>query len=104
MDTLARVKRLVLRRQVLFTEKAEDEIAAEGLTHDLVYEAIINASKISKTLRSQNPKSGKREMLYVIRGVTYDGIEIYTKGKILRSQGRDVFYVLISSKRSTDVW
>jgi len=104
VDTLARVKRLVLRRQVLFTEKAEDEIAAGGLTRDLVYEAIINASEISKKLRSRNPTSGKREMLYVIKGVTYDGIEIYTKGKLLSQEGRDVFYVLISSKRSTDVW
>jgi len=34
---------------------------------------------------------------------TFDAIAIYTKGKILNKQGVDVFYVLISSKRSTDL-
>jgi len=28
---------------------------------------------------------------------------IYTKGKILKKEGVDVFYVLISSKKSTDI-
>jgi hypothetical protein len=34
--------------------------------------------------------------------MTFDGIDVYTKGKILKHQGEEVFYVLISSKRSTD--
>jgi len=38
----------------------------------------------------------------VIKGLTFDGIDVYTKGKLLVQQGTDVFYVLISSKRSTD--
>ena len=45
----------------------------------------------------------KTERLYVIKGLTFDGLDIYTKGKILTKEGVDVFYVLISSKRSTDV-
>lgn len=38
----------------------------------------------------------------MIKGITYDGMVIYTKGKITTFEGREVFYVLISSKRSTD--
>ena len=103
MDTLVRIKRLVIARQVLFTEKAEGEMAAESLTPELVYESILNAPAIFKALRSHNPRTNKREMLYVIKGLTFDGLDIYTKGKIVRQEGADVFSVLISSKRSTDV-
>ena len=40
MDTLARIKRLVIARRVLFTEKAELEMASDALTAELVYEAM----------------------------------------------------------------
>ena len=43
MDDLAQIKRLVIAHRVLFTEKAEGEMAADGLTPELVYEAILNA-------------------------------------------------------------
>jgi len=36
MDTLVHIKRLVIARQVLFTEKADDEMAADALTPELV--------------------------------------------------------------------
>ena len=49
MDTLARIKRLVVRRNVLFTQKAENEMASELLTPELVYESILNAPVIFKT-------------------------------------------------------
>jgi len=62
-----------------------------------------NAPAIFKVLRSRNPKTGKTEKLYVIKGLTFDGFDIYTKGKILKKEGVDIFYVLISSKRSTDI-
>jgi len=39
----------------------------------------------------------------VIKGLTFDGVDVYTKGKILNTETGDVFYVLISSKRSTDL-
>ena len=103
MDTLVRIKRLVIARQVLFTLKAEGEMAAESLTPELVYESILNAPSIFKVLRSRNPNTNEVEKLYVIKGLTFDGLDIYTKGKILTKKGVDVFYVLISSKRSTDV-
>jgi hypothetical protein len=92
---------LVLRRKVLFTAKAEDEMDRDDLDKEDVYESILNAPAITKRLRSANPKSGKREHLYVLVGITFDGIVIYTKGKIHREGGREVFYVLISSKKST---
>ncbi|HOZ49133.1 MAG TPA: hypothetical protein PK468_21195 [Candidatus Hydrogenedentes bacterium] len=88
---------------MLFTRKAEGEMAAEALTPELVYESILNAPSIFKTLRSRNPQTKGTEKLYVIKGLTFDGIAIYTKGKVLRKAGVDIFYVLISSKRSTDV-
>jgi len=103
MDVFVRIKRLVIARRVLFTEKAEGEMARDGLTPELVYEAILNAPAISKTVRSRNPRTGGRDQLYIIKGLTFDGLDIYTKGKILRKEGVEVFYVLISSKRSTDL-
>jgi len=103
MDILVRIKRLVIARNVLFTLKAEDEMAADSLTPELVYESILNAPSLFKSLRSRNPRTRKIEKLYVIKGLTFDGLDIYTKGKILSKAEGDVFYVLISSKRSTDV-
>ena len=103
MDVLVRIKRLVVSRRVLFTEKAEIEMARDALTPELVYEAILNAPAIFKVLRSTSPKAAVRERLYVIKGLTFDGVDVYTKGKILKKEGVEVFYVLISSKKSSDV-
>jgi hypothetical protein len=103
MDILVRIKRLVVSRRILFTEKAEIEMTRDSLTPELVYEAILNAPAIFKVLRSRNPKAKRTERLYVIKGLTFDGVDIYTKGKILRKEGVDIFYVLISSKKSTDI-
>ena len=78
-------------------------MAADALTPEMVYESILNAPTIFKALRSRQRRSQKTERLYVIKGLTFDGMDIYTKGKILTKEGIDIFYVLISSKRSTDV-
>lgn len=78
-------------------------MAADSLTPEMVYEAILNAPALSKVVRSRNPKTGRAERLYIIKGMTFDGLEIYTKGKIMKEEGIDVFYVLISSKKSTDI-
>jgi hypothetical protein len=102
MDVFVRIKRLVVARRVIFTEKAETEMAADALTAELVYESILNAPAIFKKLRSRNPHTKRSESLYVIKGLTFDGLDIYTKGKILTAEGAEIFYVLISSKRSTD--
>ena len=77
-------------------------MARDALTPELVYEAILNAPAIFKVLRSRNPKEQRSERLYVIKGLTFDGVDVYAKGKILKKEGVEVFYVLISSKRSTD--
>jgi len=103
MDILVRIKRLVVSRRVLFTEKAEIEMVRDALTPELVYEAILNAPAIFKVLRSRNPKAGRSDRLYVIKGLTFDGVDVYTKGKILKKEAVEVFYVLISSKESTDI-
>ena len=101
MDLLSHIKQLVLRRQVIITVKAELEMILDELTADEVYESIINAPRIEKTIRSDSPRRTKsREKLYVIKGRTYSNIEIYTKGKLLRDRGFETFYVLISSKRA----
>lgn len=103
MDIIIRIKRLVIARDVLFTQKAENEMAEGSLTPELVYESILNSPAIFKTLRSRNARTKRLETLYVIKGLTFDGLDIYTKGKFLTKEGVDVFYVLISSKRSTDI-
>lgn len=100
MDVLVEIKRLVLRRRIAFTEKAAEEMARDDLDEDAVCEAILNAPSVTKRLRSANPETGAKESLYVIVGMTYDGLVIYTKGKILKSNGQERFYVLISSKKS----
>ncbi len=102
MDILFQIKRLVLNGKVYFTKKATAEMKADGLTRALVCEAIVGSSLITKKLRSRNPDTGEREKLYVIKGLTYDGLLVYTKGKIAKIDQQEIFYVIISSKRSTD--
>jgi hypothetical protein len=102
MDILVKIKRMVLTGNVLFTKKAELEMDRDSLSEELVMEAILNAPGISKVIRSKRPSRGGKEYLYVIVGLTYDDIPVYTKGKIVKSDDRERFYVLISSKRSVD--
>lgn len=54
MDTLVRIKRLVIARRVQFTFKAEVERVRDGLTVEDVLESIVNANAIKKTLRSRS--------------------------------------------------
>jgi hypothetical protein len=102
MDTLIRIKKLVIARKIVFTGKAQQERIADGLSVDDIVASIVNANAIKKTIRSRSPfRKGKREKLYVIESPNYDGIWIYTKGTI-RSVGEDeVFYILVSSKLAT---
>jgi len=100
MNTLIRIKRLILARRVFFTVKAGIEMERDGLLPLYVIEAIINAPAINKTIRSTDPQTGKREYLYVIIGQSYNGMVIYTKGKIKKEDGEERYYILISSKRS----
>ncbi|OFZ81006.1 MAG: hypothetical protein A2583_02145 [Bdellovibrionales bacterium RIFOXYD1_FULL_53_11] len=97
---LARIKRLILAQKYLFSEKAEIELLRDHITRMDVIEAIINAPKITKKIKSRSKyKTSKIEYLYIIPGITWDGIPIYTKGTIKHFEGEDVFYLLISSKR-----
>lgn len=99
MDVLLRIKRLVLRGQIRFTMKAKEEMRADGLDAIEVAEAIVSAHTISKTLRSRSrDRSHASEKLYVIKGFSYKGTPIYTKGRFGQEAGQEVFYVLISAK------
>ena len=97
MDVLVRIKRLVVARRVEFTLKAEEERLREGLSVEDVLESIVNANAIKKVLRSPS-RVQARERLYVIESPNFSGTWVYTKGTIRRKQGREVFYVFVSSK------
>jgi len=102
VDVLLRIKRLVVSGQVRFTRKARDEMVLDALTENEVVEAIVNAVSISKTLRSTSDarrKGGDR--LYVIKGCTYQGTFVYTKGTIRRESGVEAYYILVSAKIAT---
>lgn len=97
MDVLTRIKGLILRRRYRFSEKALDELAADGLEEADILESIMNADRIKKTIRSSVRPRDKR---YVIEAHDYQGTLIYTKGKFAQQAGEEIFYFLISSKRS----
>lgn len=97
---LVAIKRLCQAGRVAFTAKAEVELVRDDLTRDDVIESILNADRIKKRLRSANRLTGRREQLYVIESENWDGLRIYTKGKIAAEAEGDRFYVLISSKQS----
>ena len=99
MDVLLRIKRLALQGRVRFTVKAKEEMKADNLEAIEVIESLVGAQSIAKTLRSRSgDRSYAGEKLYVIKSFSYDGTPIYTKGKIGREAGHEVFYVLISAK------
>ena len=101
MDVLIRIKRLVVRGSVRFTEKARLELERDGLEPEDALEAILSAQAVHKVLRSRSPSRQSRgERLYVIVGVSFSGTPIYTKGVLRREGGHDVLYILVSSKRS----
>ncbi|SLM27910.1 hypothetical protein MTBBW1_120031 [Desulfamplus magnetovallimortis] len=97
---LKKIKRLIIKGNYQFTLKAETELESDGLIIEDALESILNAEDIYKILNSSNPKTYKKEKLYIIKSLTYDDILIYTKGKIAKINKQDQFYILISSKRS----
>ena len=101
MDALVRIKRAILAGRYAFSEKARSEMQADGLTELAVAESIVNAVAIYKRLRSRSSqRTARREYLYVIHGTTLDGLIIYSKGKLIRENGEEVYYFLVSSKRA----
>jgi elongation factor P--beta-lysine ligase len=100
-DVLVRIKRAVLAGRYFFSDKAAIEMEIDGLTEDDVAESILNAVAIYKTIRSRTSIRGKAtKHLYVIQSPNFDGLAIYTKGKLVSSGGVEVYYFLISSKRA----
>ena len=102
MSPLLRIKRCCLTERVIFTAKADLERVADALTREDVVEAIVNAPAVYKTLRSTAPGRRKGDKLYVIVGMTHDGILVYTKGALRQFEGDEHFYLLVSSKRSVE--
>ena len=101
IDILVKIKRAVLKGHYAFSEKARQEMEADGLTELDVAESILNAVAIYKKLRSQSPlRKQSREYIYVIQSTNLDGLMIYTKGKLVSEAGIDTYYFLISSKRA----
>ena len=103
VETLKRIKRCILSVRVRFTFKAELEMLGDNLSRTDVLESILNARGISKVLRARRAADKLAgERLYVIQGFTYDNVLVYTKGKLHRESGEEVYYILISSKRALE--
>ena len=101
-DVLVRIKRAVLDGRYRFTDKADIELEADGLTERDVLESIMNAVAVYKTLRSRSPQRRRPgERLYIIQSTNLEGVVIYTKGTFRDEDGQETYYLLISSKRST---
>lgn len=97
---LIRIKRAVLAGRYAFSEKARTEMEIDGITEMDVAESILSAVAIYKIIRSRSPyRRGRRENLYVIQSTNLEGLPIYSKGKLMKEKGQDVYYFLISSKR-----
>ena len=99
-EILIRIKRAVLAGRYVFSEKARTEMEIDGITELDVAESLLNAVAIYKIIRSKSPyRRGKRENLYVIQSTNLEGLPIYSKGKLVKEQGQDFYYFLISSKK-----
>jgi hypothetical protein len=100
-DVLIRIKRAVLEGHYAFSEKAQMEMDADGLTELDVAESILNAVAVYKRLRSTSPlRTQSREYLYVIQSTNLEGLMVYTKGKLVHEAATDTYYFLISSKKA----
>jgi hypothetical protein len=101
MDALIRIKRAVLARRYVFSEKARIEMETDDLIEADIAESILNADAIYKRVRSTSPsRNRRREYLYVIQSTNLDGLVIYTKGKLVEAAGIETYYFLVSSKRA----
>src|SRR5438874_356882 len=100
-ETLKRIKRAIIAGHYEFSLKAVIELDADGLGESDALESILNAREIYKTIRSTSAgRTRRREYLHIIIAPTLDGIEMYTKGKLVVALGTETYYFLVSSKRS----
>jgi hypothetical protein len=100
-ETLKRIKRAIITQNYEFSAKALVELELDGLEETDALESILYAPQIYKTIRSTNPKRGKRrEYLHIIISRTLDAVLVYTKGKLVAERGIETYYFLVSSKRA----
>ena len=100
-DVLVRIKRAVLAGRYAFSEKARLEMEDDAISEMDVAESIINAVAIYKKFRSRSSLRTKRtEYLYVIQSPNLSGLAIYSKGKLVKDAGEEIYYFLISSKKA----
>ncbi len=101
MDVLVQIKRAVLAGRYAFSEKARIEMEADSLTELDIAESILHAVAIYKKIRSTSAFRGQtKEYLYIIQSPNLEGLIIYTKGKLIRREGTEIYYFLVSSKRA----
>jgi hypothetical protein len=100
-DILKRIKRTIINGRYVFSKKARLEMEVDHITERDVVESILNAIAIYKKIRSQNPyRKNVKEYLYIIMSSNLDGLPIYSKGKLVKENGEDTYYFLISSKKA----
>lgn len=101
IEILIKIKRAILAGRYAFSEKARLEMEIDGITEMDVAESILNAVAVYKIIRSKSLyRRGQRENLYIIQSTNLEGLPIYSKGKLVKEEGQDVYYFLISSKRA----
>jgi hypothetical protein len=102
MEALNRIRRAALRGALRFTQKARDEMHADGLTPEHVRESLVLATRIARVIRSKSrPPGFAGDKLYVIKSRSFSGTPIYTQGAFRKDEDAEVFYILISAKIST---
>jgi hypothetical protein len=100
-EVLVRIKRAVLGGRYAFSEKARLEMEEDAIGELDVAESIINAVAIYKKLRSRSSfKAMRAEYLYVIQSPNLNGLAIYSKGKLVKEAGEEIYYFLVSSKKA----
>ena len=94
-EILVRIKRAVLNGRYAFSEKARMEMESDRLAELDIAESILNATTIYKTVRSTSlSRRGTRERLYVIESTNLTGPSVYTKGKLVKEVGQEIYYFL----------
>lgn len=101
-NILKSIKDCILAGNYRFTEKAQNEMQFDNLSYIDILESIVNAQFITKKIKSTNPTTKEKEVLYIIKSFCYSGLLIYTKGKLKKLKNKTIFYILISSKKGTD--
>src|SRR3954468_6335575 len=100
-STLVRIKTAVREGRFDFSNKARLEMQADALTQTDIVESIDNARTIYKSIKSNSPRRRSRvERLHIIISPNRGGLFIYTKGKLTRYGGTEIYYFFGSAKRS----